>query len=150
MQIKPIEHSSLFCLFADEMRREADGRDTILGWYPDGAKIPMQAEDSTVLPRLLVVAVLMTPWQTASADLEFSLILNDNIIHSNMVPLQHFEEANTQASEAPGPLRAGMFRMAIQAQNLVIDQPGYLRVRVVMGELTLHSNSLEFVRPRTP
>lgn len=148
MQIKPVEHSSLYCLFADELRRELDGRDTVVGWYPDGAKIPMPAEGPAVLARLMTLAIVMTPLQITPQDMTFSLVLNDAVIHTHSVPRQHFEDSLVAAnSDDVGPLRAGVFRMAMQAQNLQINEPGRLRVRVVMGDLVLDSNSLHFIRP---
>ncbi|MFN8955426.1 MAG: hypothetical protein ACK52H_09810 [Burkholderiales bacterium] len=146
MQIKPIESSSLYCVFADEMRPEADGRDNILGWYQDGSKIVMPPEGPLVMDRLLVVAIMMLPLEVKLFDLNFSLRLEGECLHQNAVPQKFFEDASTGAEKASVHLRARMFRLAVQSSQLVINSPGRLYGRISMGDLLLDSNSLEFVR----
>jgi hypothetical protein len=152
MNVKPIEHGSLYCLFADEQRREVDGRDTILGWYPDGTKIGIPSEGPATLPRLIAISIMMVPSDTSHGDIVCELLLNDTVLYTNTLDRAQLEElkaANAQSD--PGPLRARAYRMAVQSQNLVINEPGYLRMRMTMGDLVLDSNSLQFVReePRT-
>lgn len=148
MQIKPVEHSSLYCLFADEQRREADGRETLLGWYPDGANVAMPAEGPAIMSRLLVVAVLTTPLDVHPEEIELSLMLNGSVVNSNKITREQFEEAGARGEKEPGPLRARVFRVGVQALNMVIPEPGRIWMHLTMGNLVLDSNSLKFVRPQ--
>jgi len=144
MTLEPIEHSSLYCLFADEIRREADGRDTILGWYPDNAKIALPTEGAALLPRLMVAAILVIPLAQEPGDMVFELVLNDTVLHSTNVPERQMDEAHL--ADQPAGLRAKILRMAVQSQNMLIGEPGNLRARITMGSQVLYSNSLQFTR----
>lgn len=146
MTIEPIEHSSLYCLFADEIRREADGRDTIVGWYPDNSKIALPPEGGALLSRLMVAAILVIPLAHEPGEMVFELVLNDTVLHTITMPQQQIQELRSADSGDATALRAKVMRMAVQSQNMLIGEPGNLRARITMGGQVLHSNSLKFVR----
>lgn len=145
MQIRPVEHSSLYCLFAEDQRLEADGKSTVIGWMPDNAVIALPPEGNAVIPKLSVIAILVVPFGTPADELDFSLFLNETLLHSSKMTRSQVEEVTTaQASDDLETPRAGVFRMALSAQNLVISEAGYLRVQVTLGNLKLTSNGLKF------
>ena len=71
--------------------------------------------------------------------------MNETLVHASKMPRSQVEAVTTAPlTDDSGPLRAGMFRMAVAAQNLVISEEGYLRVQVVLGDIKLSSNGLKF------
>lgn len=149
MQIEPVKHSSLYCLFAEDQRLEADGKSTVIGWMPDNAVFALPPDGKAVIPRLSIIAILVVPLGTPADELEFSLVMNETVLHSSKMTRSQVEEITTaEISDDSAPLRACMFRMALAVQNLVISEAGYLRVQVSLGDIKLTSNGLKFAIPK--
>lgn len=144
MSLQPIEHSSLYCIFAEDHRVEVDGKTTVVGWFDDSASFQLPAEGALVLPRLAAIAVVTLPLNQPLDEMHLSLRLNDTVLASASIPKATMEGMRANGMENPGPLRAGIMRMVFQALNMQIGEEGALRVHLEMGPVVMDSNGLKF------
>lgn len=143
MNIKPLEHSSLYCIFCDDIRNELDGKTSIVGWYADGAQVLMGGTPF-FLPKFSMVGILTIPNENRPSEMKIDLLKDEEVLQSISIPQDKLDFVREESRSKPSSLRGMAFRLAIQTVNFPIDRPCTLRMRVQFDSTELHSNGLQF------
>lgn len=143
MNIKPLEHSSLYCIFCDDIRNELDGKTSIVGWYADGTQVLMGGVP-LLLPKFSIVGILTIPIEKQPAAMTIDLLKDEEVLQSISIPHDKLDSARDVSQRKPSSPRTIAFRLAIQTVNFPIDRACTLRMRVQFDSTELYSNGLEF------
>ena len=143
MNIKPLEHSSLYCIFCDDIRNEVDGKTSVVGWYADGTQILMGGAP-LVLPKFSMIGILTIPSEKRPSEMRVDLLKDDEVLQSISIPYDKLDDGRKDSQPKPSSLRGLALRLAIQTVNFPIDRPCMLRMRVQFDSIELYSNGLEF------
>ncbi len=147
--MKHITEPSLVCIFAEAIRNELSGQNTIIGTYM-GRSIQLPAVGNLVLPTFAVQCVLEVPMNLELHLITCELVLNETTLQSVQLPpdaLKAFtKDRADQAAREPG-LGAFPIFIALQMGNFTIPEPGLLRVRAKVNDQVAWSNALHFAPP---
>lgn len=132
----------VFCQYADDIRREVNGKITIVGIY-QGAMFVYGGIPQT-LPRITIVVDLMLKGKQDIKSLEFRVLWNEELLQSLPIPPEHLVEVNSEldSSFAGVPLtgRHIQAHVFIQPFNLATD--GVLRVVADIDGEVIKGNGL--------
>lgn len=139
--------AQLFCIFCDDVRHEADGRMSVMGWH--GPHMEMPPSGPLVLPKLCAVVQILRPGLAPITKLRVSLRINGHVIHQIeptpdvLADMQTDTLKDAEAAEIKGLT----FKFTLQLLFFRVDEPGTLRAFAeIDGEPELESQGLRFFR----
>lgn len=144
--MKPLEHTSLQCIYCDDIRDEVDGKTTIVGWYGAGVRVPLPAEGALLIPTLGIIGVLTMPPDSKYKSMKLELMQDENVLQSVGMPDQALNEMQVPVDQTAKLLFGREVRIAIKMNNLQIADPCTLRMRVILDGDEAYSNGLGFER----
>lgn len=145
--MKQFEHPSLQCLYCDDIRNEADGKTTIVGWYGKEA-ITLPPTEALNFPIMCIVGLLALPLATKISTLKVQFMQDENIVQSIDVPAEPVEAIQATDKES-SHLEINKFGIQIRIilkLGIQINQPCILRLRVLLDDDELNGNGLRFIR----
>ena len=140
---------TLVCIFAESIRTEASGQSTIIGTFM-GKAFQMPTMGSLTLPSFAVQCVLEVPLDLELKSISCELRLDEISLETVNLPpeaMQAFMKDRAGQVAREPQLRAFPIYIALQMGNFTVPQPGFLRVRAQVNELSVWSNSLYFAPP---
>lgn len=143
--MKPLEHLSLHCIFCDDIRAETGGKTTLVGWYA-GEPNRLPEEGALLIPTLGVVGMLAMPLTPKHKSIKMELLQDEHVLQSTDMPEQALQEMQVEEAPTCAPLLGRQVRIVIKINNLKIEEPCVLRMRMTVGEQEVYSNGLRFVR----
>lgn len=143
--MKPLEHSSLQCIYCDDIRDEMGGKTTIVGWYA-GDRIGLPSEGALLIPTLGIVGVLAMPLEQKCKSIKVELLQDQNVLHSVVLPNQALNEMQVEEATTSEPLFGREVRIVIKMNNLQVGEPCIFRMRIVMDDEEVYGNGLQFTR----
>lgn len=144
--MNPLKHTTLLCLYCDDIRQEVGDKTTIVGWYGGGANVHLPAEGPLLIPSLGIVGVLTMPLDSKYKSMKMELMQDENVLQSVVMPDQAVNEMQVPVGHAAKPLFGREVRIAIKMNNLQIAEPCTLRMRVIVDDEEVYSNGLGFER----
>jgi hypothetical protein len=143
--MKPLEQSSLQCLYCDDIRDETGGKTTIVGWY--GAKpIELPTEGALLIPTLGIVGMLVIPLEPKCKSMKVELLQDKNVLQSVVMPDQALNEMQVEDATTSAPMLGRQARIVIKINNLLVGDPCILRMRITVDDEEVYSNGLQFAR----
>jgi hypothetical protein len=144
--MKALEHPSLHCVFCDDIRDEKSGKTSIIGWY--GAKsVELPPEGPLLLASFGIVGLLGIPLELKCISLKMDLLQDDHILQSVTLPEQALSQMLVDEQSSSDPTSGRQTRIAIMTNNLTIEDPCIVRMRITLNDTEINSNGLRFVRP---
>ncbi len=132
----------LTCLYCDDVRLEADGRSSILGWYAQDVLVAPPGAFPLVLHSLAVVLLLRLPAGKAVPDLTLKMLVGDEVRYSVAASEQDLQAMLADAQKAIDEHGAQTIRVIMKFPNLTIPSPGPLCFEAKLGESEVRSNPL--------
>lgn len=127
----------LHCIFADDIRQEISGKQTVVGMYQGGMTVhgPLPVN----LPKFQVMALLRIPNTEPVTSLKLTVLMNTAVIAEIEVPRQALPDRDLALPDQKGYI----FQIAIELVPLSIEGSGKLQVHALInGEDTLEGNPL--------
>lgn len=143
--MKPLEHLSLQCIYCDDIREEAGGKTTIVGWY-GGDPIGLPVEGALLLPTLGIVGMLAMPLEPKYKSMKVELLQDQQVLQSVLMPEQALNEMQVEKVPTSAPQFGRQIRIVIKVQNLPVAEPCTFRMRITAGDEEVYSNGLRFTR----
>jgi hypothetical protein len=144
--MKPLERTTLQCIYCDDIRDEVGGKSTIVGWYGSDAPVALPSEGALVISSLGIIGILNLPPDSKYKSMKVELLQNENVLQSVVMPEQTLNEIQLPVNQTPKPLFGREVRVAIKMSNLQIAEPCVLRMRVIVDDEEIYSNGLSFTR----
>lgn len=141
--MKPLKHSSLQCIYCDDIRDEASGKTTIIGWY-GGEHVQLPPEGPLLLPTLCVLGLAAIPLELKYTSFKVELLQDDVILQSVSIPPDSVKEMQEGNS---GTFMGKQIRVAIKLANMQVNNPCVLRLRMLVDDDELYGSGLRFTRP---
>lgn len=139
--------AQLHCIFCDDVRHEADGRMSLMGWH--SPRMPMPSSGPLVLPKLCAVVEILRPGLEPIKKLRVSLRLNDSVIHQ-LEPTQNVladMQGDTLRDAQMSGIKGLAFKFTLQLLFFRVEEPGILRAYAeIDDEPELESRGLAFFR----
>lgn len=132
----------LTCLYCDDVRLEADGRSSILGWHAQDVLVTPLAAFPLVLHSLAVVLLLRLPAGNSVTDLTLKMLVGDEVLYSVTASEQDLQAMLEDAQKAIDAQGAQTIRVVMKFPNLTIPNPGALCFVAKVGESEVRSNAL--------
>lgn len=143
--MKPLEHRSLQCIYCDDIRDEAGGKTTIVGWF-GGEPISLPAEGALLIPTLGIVGMLTMPLEPKCKSMKVELLQDQHVLQSVVMPEQALNDMQVDEALTPATQFGRQIRIAIKANNLQVAEPCVLRMRITADDEEVYSNGLRFTR----
>lgn len=143
--MKPFEHVSLQCIYCDDIRDEANGKTTIVGWYGNEV-ISLPPEKPLVLSNLCVIGMVTMPLFSKFTSFKVELMQDENVVQSIIVPSEPVEAMQESDNGSSFPQIGKQVRIAIKMLNMQISNPCILRLRIVLDGNEVSGNGLCFTR----
>lgn len=132
----------LTCLYCDDVRLEADGRSSILGWHAQDVLVVPLAAFPLVLHSLSVVLLLRLPAGKSVPDLTFKMLVGDEVRYSVAASEPDLQAMLADAQKAIDAQGAQTIRVVMKFPNLTIPSPGALCFEGKVGVSEVRSNPL--------
>ena len=143
--MKPLEHSSLQCIYCDDIRDEAGGKTTIVGWY-GGNSVNLPAEGPLLIPTLGIVGMLVMPPEQKCKSMRVDFLQDENVLQSVVMPDQALNEMHEKEVTTFAPILGRQTRIVIKINHMQVVEPCTLRMRITVDDEEVYSNGLRFAR----
>lgn len=130
----------IFCLFADDIRQEINGKVSLIGIYQGGMNVVGPVPQ--ILPRLVISTYVDTPVDRPFGELSVDVMLDDKEMQNVTPPPQALEEMQTAARQDKEVKTVSM-QMVFVLQPFQVNGNGKLWVRVRDNGEALESNPLK-------
>lgn len=142
--MQQLEQASIQCIFCDDIREEAEGKTSIIGWF-NGDPIQLPSEGPLVFPTLGIVALAAIPLEPKFQSVKVELVQNERVLHAINLPSDAVVQL--QSDEADKEQAAGrQVRIAMKMVGITVAEPGLIGIRLYLDDLQLDSNALHFKR----
>jgi hypothetical protein len=132
----------LTCLYCDDVRLEADGRSSILGWHAQDVLAAPAGAFPLVLHSLAVVLLLRLPAGNPTPDLTLEMLVGDEVRYSVTASEQDLQAMLIDAQKASDAQGAQTIRVVMKFPNLKVPSPGPLCFVAKVGASEVRSNAL--------
>ena len=143
--MKPLEHRSLHCIYCDDIRDEAGGKTTIVGWY-GGQPISLPSEGALLIPTLGIVGMLTMPLEPKCKSMKVELLQDQHVLQSVVMPEQALNDTQVDEGLTPEQQFGRQVRIVIKANNLQVAESCILRMRITVDDEEVYSNGQCFTR----
>jgi hypothetical protein len=132
----------LTCLYCDDVRLEADGRSSIVGWYAQDVFVAPAEAFPLVLHSLAVVLLLHVPTGNAVTDLTLKMLVGDEDRYSVEASAKDLQAMLADAQKAIDAQGVQTIRIVMKFPNLEIPSPGTVCFVAKVGGAEVRSNPL--------
>jgi hypothetical protein len=143
--MKSLENFSLQCIYCDDIRDEAGGKTTIVGWYT-GDPIELPEVGSLLIPTLGIVGMLVMPLEPKYKSMKVELLQDQHVLQRVLIPDQALHEMLDVKATRGAPLFGRQARIVIKMHNLQLEDSCILRMRITVDDEAVYSNGLRFTR----
>lgn len=130
---------NIFCLFADDIRHEVNGKVSLIGMYQGGMNIAGKLP--VAVPRLVISTYINTPVDQPFANVSIDLMLNDKVLQNMTPPAQTLQDMQDSAPQYSDTRMISML-MVLVLQPFNVTEEGRLFVRATLDGKPLEGNSL--------
>ncbi|NLC36044.1 MAG: hypothetical protein GX772_06305 [Alcaligenaceae bacterium] len=134
-----------FTQYCDDVRREADGRPSLMGVYPAHAIVDLDGRDK--LPKVCAYTVLSLPLVERLISIVVTTSWNDEEVGRVEIPENVVSGFNNKLEAAPRGKNQLMLATAIQIRDLEIGDGGKLLTKVLVNDAIIESRLLK-LKPR--
>lgn len=129
----------IFCLFADDIRQEVNGKVSLIGMYQGGMNIvgPLPV----ALPKLVITAYINTPVDQPFQEVSVDLMLNDQVLQNVTPPVQSIKDLQNSAPQYSDSRMISML-MVLVLQPFNVTEEGRLYVKASLDGKVLEGNAL--------
>lgn len=138
----------IFCIFCEDVRHEANGLLSVMGWL--GSNIQMPPTGPLVLPKLCAVVSCSRKSLEPIKSLRVTIRIDDKVLQevSPTPEVLKDMQLDTLRDAEQSHLRGLSFKFNMQMLFFRVDEPGTLRAYAeIDGKSELASQGLRFVRP---
>lgn len=130
---------NIFCLFADDIRQEVNGKVSLIGMYQGGMHIvgPLPV----ALPKLVISAYINTPVNQPFQEVSVELMLNDQVLQNVTPPLQSIRDLQDSTPQYSDSRMISML-MVFVLQPFNVTEEGRLYVKANLDGKVLEGNAL--------
>ncbi len=130
---------NIFCMFADDIRHEVNGKISLIGMYQGGMNIGSSLP--AVLPQLVITAYINTPVDHPFKEISIDLRLNEQVLQTLSPPPEAVQDM--QDSTPPfADTRMITMMMVLKLQPFNVTEEGRLFVRAKIDGDVLEGNAL--------
>lgn len=136
-----------FTQYCDDVRREADGRVSLMGVYPNSAVVDLDGHSK--LPKVCAYTVLTLPLEEPLESISVVSAWNNKEIERVEIPdnvIAEFNQKQEQEQEQNKRQRL-MLATVIEIRDLEIGDGGALRTRVLVNKSLIEARTLR-IQPR--
>lgn len=137
----------LTCIFSDDVRQEANGQTTVIGWYT-GAAIRLGPVGGIVLPKFCITALIRIPQDQTVQSLKLEVRLDDVSLQAVDMPSHALQQMHAQAPNSPE--RGITLTVRLQLGNFTIPKEGILRLVAMVDGTELKGAGLRCTRLAEP
>lgn len=129
-----------FTQYCDDVRREADGRLSLMGVYPSSAIIELDGHEK--LPKVCAYTVLTLPLAERLDSISVATYWNKVERERVEIPDEAIEEFNQKLEQGQGKQQQLMLATVIEIRDLEIGAGGILVTKVSVNESEVESRTL--------
>lgn len=127
----------LHCIFADDIRQEASGKQIVVGMYQGGMSV--RGRLPVKLPKLQVLALLHIPRTESVTSLKLTVLMNS----ANIAEIDAPHIALPARDQVPPDRMGYILQVAIELVPFTVEGSGKLQVHALInGSETLEGNTL--------
>lgn len=127
-------------IYCDDLREEAGGKTTIVGWYPD-SQVYLPEDGALHLSKLCILAIVRSSDERPIKKVQVELLADGKVIRSVELP----PEALTEDGLPENGRFPIQVQMAMELPNMRADTPSKLWLRVSLGDEVIESNVFSIV-----
>lgn len=130
---------NIFCLFADDIRHEVNGKVSLIGMYQGGMNVagPLPVP----LPKLVIQTYINTPLDQPFQEVSVDLMFNDQVLQNFSPPAQSVKDMQGNLPQFADSRLISML-MVLVLQPFNVTEEGRLYVRAHLDGEVLESNAL--------
>jgi hypothetical protein len=130
---------NIFCLYADDIRHEVNGKVSLIGMYQGGMNVagPLPVQ----LPKLVVSTYINTPLDQPFQEVSVDLMLNDQVLQNISPPAQSVKDMQDSVPQFADSHLISML-MVLVLQPFNVTEEGRLYVKAHLDGKVLESNAL--------
>lgn len=136
--MKPLEHSSLQCIYCDDVRNEENGKTTIIGWH--NSSTILIPSNETMSLHLCIIGIISVP--PKFMKLQFELMQEEHVLQSFKT------EINKISDDSNLVVYGRQLRVMFRIKDMQISAPCTLRLRAITDDgqtvNTVYGNGLYF------
>lgn len=136
---------SSFTQYCDDVRREADGRPSLMGIYPNNAIVDLDGNNK--LPKVCAYTVLSLPLREKLTSIAVASTWNNKEIGRVEIPDQVIEDFNKKLEGDPNKNQQLTLATIIEIRDLEIGDGGTLKTQVLVNDDQVEVRSLR-LNPR--
>ena len=137
-----MKNVQIFCQYCEDIRKELDGKISLMGILPGALNIP--AKDNAVISKICTfVSVVVHPENLQSA-LTIQILWNDEILRESPVPddlIQHLETATPEKHSQR--IARSVINFVAELDDINVQGGGRLRARVKVDDTYVEAISLQ-------
>jgi len=134
-----------FTQYCDDVRREADGRVSLMGVYPNSAVVDLDGHSK--LPKVCAYTVLTLPLEEPLESISVVSAWNNKEIERVEIPDNVIAEFNQKQEQEQNKRQRLTLATVIEIRDLEIGNGGALRTRVLVNKSQIEARTLR-IQPR--
>ena len=140
-----MKNIQIFCQYCEDIRKELDGKISLMGILPGALNIPATNGTVTISRICAFVSVVVHP-ENLQSVLTIQILWNDEILRESPVPddlIQHLEAAAPE--EHSQKTARAVINFLAKLDNIQIKDGGRLRARVKVDDKYIEAISLQVI-----
>lgn len=134
-----------FTQYCDDVRREADGRVSLMGVYPNSAVVDLDGHSK--LPKVCAYTVLTLPLEEPLESISVVSAWNNKEIERVEIPDNVIAEFNQKQEQEQNKRQRLTLATVIEIRDLEIGNGGAFRTRVLVNKSQIEARTLR-IQPR--
>ena len=138
----------IYCLYCEDVRKEASGQSTLLGWFTGPVTLKTYP---SILQKLTVVVTIHSPATEPIQTASVFVTLGKTRIHEIHLPESELQKLHEQIQNSPANEVRGMdIQVVVSFGPLIVDEPTNLRASALIDGELFEGNGLRFLAPDEP
>lgn len=130
---------NIFCIFADDIRHEVDGKISLIGMYQGGMNIGGSLP--ALVPQLVITTYINTSIDQPFKEISIDLLLNDQVVQNLSPPPDAVQDMQHSIPHSSDSKMITMM-MVLKLQPFNVIEEGRLFIRAKIDGTVLESNAL--------
>ena len=136
-----------FTQYCDDVRREADGRPSLMGIYPNRAVIELDGHKR--LPKICAYTVITLPLDRQLGSISVVSFWNDKKLQGVDIPDEVITEFNKESNNKNSKKQQLSLATVIEIRDLDINDGGILLTKVTVNNVQIESQALRLTPRQT-
>lgn len=132
--------------YCDDVRREADGRPSLMGIYPNSAVVDLDGHKR--LPKICAYTVITLPLDGPLKSLSVVSYWNDEKLQGVDIPDEAIADFKRKSNEKNSKQQQLSLATVIEIRDLDIKDGGILLTKVIVNNVPIESQTLR-LKPRS-